>query len=85
LRNFLFPESRGVFPNDESVYGVRDMAGSVLEPTISRTIGGYVSFRGGWYGTADDYLFHASTRFGRTASSAQHDAGIRLIAEATEK
>ena len=85
LRDFLFPESRGVFPNDESVYGVRDMAGSVLEPTTSRTIGGYVSFRGGWYGTADDYLFHTSTRFGRPASRVQHDAGIRLVAEATEK
>ena len=79
LRDFLFPESRGVFPNDESVYGVRDLAGSVLEPTTSRTIGGYVSFRGGWYGTADDYLFHASTRFGRPASRVQHDAGIRLV------
>ena len=79
-RDLLFPESRGVFPNDESVYGIRDLAGSVLEPTTSRTIGGYVSFRGGWYGTADDYLFHASTRFGRPASSARPDAGIRLVA-----
>ena len=79
-KDLLFPESRGVFPNDESVYGIRDLAGSVLEPTTSRTIGGYVSFRGGWYGTADDYLFHASTRFGRPASSARPDAGIRLVA-----
>jgi len=85
LRGFLFPESRGVFPNDESIYGIRDLAGSVLEPTTSRTTGGYVSFRGGWYGTADDYLFHASTRFGRPASKAQHDAGIRLVAVRVKK
>ena len=84
-QDFLFPGSTGVFPNDESVYGIRDMAGSVLEPTSGRTIGGYISFRGGWYGTSDDYLFHISTRFGRPASKAQHDAGIRLVAMPSRK
>jgi len=83
--HYLFPESTGVFPNDESVYGVRDLAGSVLEPTTDQTIGGFLSFRGGWYGTSDDYLFHISTRWGRPALTADLDAGIRLVAMPEEK
>ena len=77
------PETIGRYPMDESVYGVRDMAGSMYEPTSDKTTRRYryTSLRGGnWYTTEDQY-FRIANRNGRTPESAGIDCGLRLVAE----
>ncbi len=73
----------GSSPFDESVFGVRDMGGSVSEPTVDRPAKGYayVSARGGnWY-TTDDYIFRAANRDGHVPKSVVPELGIRLVAD----
>ncbi len=72
-----------VCPFDESVYGVRDLAGSALEPTSDRTIPGdvFISFRGGSYGTSDEQYFHNASRNGISPGAAYEHSGLRLVAE----
>jgi formylglycine-generating enzyme required for sulfatase activity len=73
----------GPFPTDESVFGVRDMAGSVSEMTIGRTDPRYtyMPLRGGnWYTTEDQY-FRIANRNGRPPSTAGIDTGFRLVAD----
>ena len=75
----------GVFPLDESVYGIRDLAGSVSEPTTDLTVAGqgFISYRGGHWLTIDEYLFHAATRTGRLADTHEMNCGFRLVAVPT--
>jgi hypothetical protein len=71
---------------DESVFGIRDLTGSVSEPTPGLTREGYryVSFRGGsWYDTEEVY-FHLATRTGRFPESAYPENGVRLVLELIE-
>jgi formylglycine-generating enzyme required for sulfatase activity len=68
---------------DESVFGIRDLAGSVSEFAAAKTMADYrfVVLRGGnWY-TVDDYFFRAATRNGRLPEATGVDAGIRLVAD----
>lgn len=73
----------GSHPADESVFGIRDLAGSVCEPTSEKTTGRYryIAQRGGnWYTTEDQY-FRAANRNGILPDSQSIEMGIRLVAE----
>jgi serine/threonine-protein kinase len=74
------PEPVGLHPIDESVFGVRDMAGSVCEPTSGETIRGYVSVRGGSWYEPTEYYYRIANREGRLRARGL-DQGIRLAAE----
>src|SRR5690606_32760634 len=73
----------GAYPTDESVWGVRDLAGSVEEWTADRVgIGDlFWSARGGdWY-TWNDYTFRAANRNGYPPLGTATNRGVRLVAE----
>jgi serine/threonine protein kinase/formylglycine-generating enzyme required for sulfatase activity len=78
-----FPRERGAHPFDESVFGVRDLAGSVVELTTGRTPASphFRSCRGSGWDGFDEYRFRTDTRFGVPADSTQTSCGIRLVAE----
>jgi hypothetical protein len=67
---------------DESVYGVRDLAGSASEPTTDITEEYFRSVRGGnWYAN-DGYFVRIANRNGSYPHSVKKiDQGIRLVAE----
>jgi serine/threonine-protein kinase len=75
------PEPVGTFAKDESVYGVRDMAGSIREWTQSwyderadtRVV------RGGSWNLVGWRHFHCATRLGYLASSPSSTVGFRLF------
>jgi formylglycine-generating enzyme required for sulfatase activity len=80
-------EPSGARPYDESVYGVRDLAGSAAEPTTGqspRLLRGsrqYFIYRGGyWIGTDPRDVRIASRNRTRVARSNDH-LGIRLVAD----
>lgn len=76
------PDVVGAYPMDESVYGVRDMAGSASEPTSDITTDEYRSVRGGnWY-AVDHYFFRIANRNGSwPVAKKKIDQGIRVVAE----
>ena len=80
-RSILMPV--GSFPLDESVYGVRDLAGSVFEATTDTTTpdGEYISRRGGHWLAYDSYFFRVATRWGRPAQGGGDDCGLRVFAD----
>jgi serine/threonine-protein kinase len=70
------------YPTDESVYGVRDMAGSASEPTSDVTEDEYRSVRGGTWYAVDHYFFRIANRNGSwPVARWKIDQGIRLVAE----
>jgi serine/threonine protein kinase/formylglycine-generating enzyme required for sulfatase activity len=78
----------GAYPLDESVFGVRDLAGSVAEPTSGHTTEGYVSLRGGSWYEPTEYYYRIANRLGRKERTPQGvesalgvDQGIRLAAD----
>jgi formylglycine-generating enzyme required for sulfatase activity len=75
------PHQTERFPLDESVYGVRDLAGSVEEYTSSEISPLYPSRRGGSWSNVDDTHFRAATRSSRLAYGRGADAGFRLVIE----
>jgi formylglycine-generating enzyme required for sulfatase activity len=74
------------FPLDESVYGIRDLAGSADEPTTGVTIPHqrFASRRGGNWWTADAYRFEIATRLGRHPEKSAIDCGFRVVVELSE-
>ena len=70
------------FPIDESPYGVRDLAGSVIEWNEDRTSSEYpiYSIRGGAYDGVRASLFRAASRDSLKSDSTAHNLGFRLIA-----
>ncbi|MBN1417187.1 MAG: SUMF1/EgtB/PvdO family nonheme iron enzyme, partial [Planctomycetes bacterium] len=77
------PEDVGLSSADESVYGVRDLTGSVSEHAIGRPSPPfrYESLRGGnWFNT-DDTFGRVATRNGRLPWKSGHNTGFRLVAE----
>ncbi len=71
------------YPIDESVFGVRNLAGAVCEPTAERTTGRYryIAQRGGnWYTTENQY-FRTANRNGILPEEQSIEMGIRLVAE----
>jgi formylglycine-generating enzyme required for sulfatase activity len=81
------PAPVGISPLDESVYGVRDLAGSVDEWTASykETDSRFVSQRGGSWYTVDDYNFRVANRNGRFPHMSSRRNGIRLVVDLTEE
>jgi formylglycine-generating enzyme required for sulfatase activity len=75
------PEPVGSYPFDESVFLVRDMAGSVNEPTADETILGYTSLRGGDWDEPTPYYYRIANREGRRRGARGVDQGIRLVAD----
>jgi formylglycine-generating enzyme required for sulfatase activity len=82
-RDKILPGAAGASPLDESVYGIRDLAGSISEHTTGKTSErySYTVYRGGNFRTTDDYFFHISNRFGRPPWNPGTDTGIRLVAD----
>ncbi len=75
------PEPVLRFDRDESPYGVRDMAGGVLEwvATTYANAAGQV-WRGGAYRTRDERLFHAASVNGGQCDRPGPNDGFRLVA-----
>ena len=79
-RRRSIPEPLGRYPIDESIFGIRDMAGSVCEPTSDWTIPDYVSVRGGSWYEPTEYYYRIANRVGRQRAQGR-DQGIRLAAD----
>ncbi|MBI4600744.1 MAG: protein kinase [Planctomycetes bacterium] len=74
------PGPGGAYPWDESVFGIRDMAGSVAEPVEGRSSLGFPVLRGGSWLQPDAQYYRIANREGR-ATGAGQDVGIRLVAD----
>ncbi|MBI4605072.1 MAG: SUMF1/EgtB/PvdO family nonheme iron enzyme, partial [Planctomycetes bacterium] len=77
------PEEVGWAPADESVYGVRDLAGSVSEHAVGQPSRPYrySSVRGGnWFNT-DEYYARAATRNGILPEGRAQSIGFRVAGE----
>jgi len=74
----------GAFPVDESVYGVRDLAGSMEEYSGDSGEDGRVFRRGGSWRNFDEENFRAANRNGREPDGRGSDATIQLVAELVE-
>ncbi len=80
------PQWLGFASFDESVFGVRDLAGSVSEHTTGRPRedSNLFVYRGGSWGTVeDDWFFRASSRNSMLPERTNGYLGVRLVAEAT--
>ncbi len=77
------PKSVGSHPLDESVYGVRDLNGSVSEPTSGRPVARFrfVSYRGGSWRFVDEDYYHLASRNGFPPQVCRRELGLRLVAE----
>src|SRR5262249_892225 len=78
------PTPTGSFPLDESVFGVRDLAGSVSENTsgeIRDQERVFVSRRGGNFFEPDELWIHIATRNGIRADRSALQTGFRLVAD----
>ena len=74
----------GLNPIDESVFGVRDMAGSVCEYTMGRPDPNdetYHSYRGGSWEVNQEFYYRMATRNGLTTRGFYTHSGFRLVAE----
>jgi len=78
------PNRLAVFSADESVYGVRDMAGSVDELTSSQLSRRWVTRRGGNWQSSDPQNLRVANRNGRLATGRGTETGFRLVAEPME-
>lgn len=74
------PGPVGRHPLDESVFGVRDMAGSVTELTSGETVPAFRSLRGGDWNEPTEYCYRIANREGRRTPGGT-DLGLRLVAE----
>ncbi len=77
-----FPTFAGAFSFDESVYGVRDLGGSMAELTSSRIDARdpYVSRRGGNWRVSDEENLRIATRNGILPDGRSTEIGFRLVA-----
>ncbi|MBI4603687.1 MAG: protein kinase [Planctomycetes bacterium] len=75
------PGPVGANPFDESVYGVRDLAGSVYEPTTGVVASRFTAWRGGNWFSHTEYFFHAATRNGLLPGGAGIDGGLRIACD----
>ena len=72
----------GIYPFDESVYGVRDLAGSMKEPTSDADSEYRFSIvRGGEWSTPDLRDFRIATRNRRRPESQANFIGLRIAAD----
>ncbi len=71
----------GSFPYDESVYGVRDLTGSVREPTSGVVDRWYSVYRGTSYYRSTGYFSRIANRNGWIPRNTVRDGGVRLVAK----
>jgi serine/threonine protein kinase/formylglycine-generating enzyme required for sulfatase activity len=72
----------GIHPFDESVWGIRDLAGSLQEPVFERDSEFRLAvFRGGEWLTVDHRDFRAATRNRRRPEVAANHVGLRFAAD----
>jgi serine/threonine protein kinase/formylglycine-generating enzyme required for sulfatase activity len=71
----------GSSPFDESVFGVRDLAGSLSEPILAAAPANRHVLRGGNWSTTDLRDFRIATRNHRLPDKEFTDVGIRLVAD----
>jgi serine/threonine protein kinase/formylglycine-generating enzyme required for sulfatase activity len=80
------PDLPGIYPFDESVYGVRDLAGSMSEPVLalaSRHLR-FAVVRGGNWCSTDPRDFRIATRNRPPPDQGRKYVGLRLVAEPRE-
>jgi len=75
------PELGGVSPLDESIFGVRDLAGSSTEHTLGSTRDGFGVYRGGSFDSPDEQFQRCATRNGLDEPGRFRHSGVRLVAE----
>jgi formylglycine-generating enzyme required for sulfatase activity len=79
------PEPVGVFPDDESPFGARDLAGSVAEWTASWSEKAKAfAVRGGSWASEDPALLRIDARRTERPGAAPATVGVRVIARETE-
>jgi formylglycine-generating enzyme required for sulfatase activity len=79
------PEPVGLFPDDESPLGARDLTGSVAEWTASWSEkGNAFAVRGGSWAVLDPALLRIDARRHERPAAARATVGVRLIARETE-
>ncbi len=78
------PELGGVSPLDESVFGVRDLAGSSTEHTLGMRRDGFAVYRGGSWDARDEFFLRCATRNGLKPGGRYRHSGVRLVAEKRE-
>ena len=75
----------GAEPIDESVWGVRDLAGSAAEPLLERRTDTqgvrYLSLRGASWQSSDAYYFRVANRNGARIEDRLTANGLRIVAE----
>jgi serine/threonine protein kinase/formylglycine-generating enzyme required for sulfatase activity len=78
------PAVVGVSPLDESVFGVRDLAGSIQEHTSGKPVERfrYRSLRGGGWNNIDEFYYRVATRNSYYPERSSTQNGFRLVAEA---
>jgi len=77
------PGAVGIYPDGESVFGVRDMVGSVSEHTDDHPteVPRNRVYRGGSWSDIDEYYYRLATRNSMDPSQLSRAFGIRLVAE----
>ncbi len=75
------PEPAGLFPADESPFGVRDLGGSAFEWCADWLDGRkeYRALRGGAWCSANVFYFRAATRLGVDPKGADGTVGFRVV------
>ncbi|MBI3179178.1 MAG: SUMF1/EgtB/PvdO family nonheme iron enzyme, partial [Deltaproteobacteria bacterium] len=78
------PEPVGSYPEDESPYGVRDLAGGAREWCMDEVEGlpGWRVARGGSWSIVEEWSFRATVRAPMRGDSVRSSCGIRLVREA---
>jgi formylglycine-generating enzyme required for sulfatase activity len=80
----------GLYPSDESVYGIEDLAGSMSELVLDIVLHSkiprlawieWVTIRGANWTTTNALDVHAASRNRRLPFTRSIDVGIRLVAE----
>jgi formylglycine-generating enzyme required for sulfatase activity len=80
----IVPRPVGSYPFDESVFGIRDLAGSVTEHTTGRPGRGlpFPAYRGGSWEILDEEFFHIASRNSMAPDGIYPKRfGLRLVAE----
>ena len=80
------PDVVAFAPIDESVFGVRDLAGSVEEHMLGRPAKRFRfrSRRGGGFYLTDAFNYRIATRNGMNPENARWGLGFRVVAERKE-
>jgi serine/threonine protein kinase/formylglycine-generating enzyme required for sulfatase activity len=81
------PLEAGASPFDESVFGIRDMAGSAVEHIGEQVpgLGGNRYYRGGHWQSVDDVYLRSGSRHSQPSDWGDINCGLRLAASASSR